>query len=166
MAGLIRIRFHRQKRSEGGGKFAAVCVLLSSCLCIGLRLAGATPRFEKHVIDGDTRAESCAVADVNRDGRLDIISGEYWYEAPGWKKHRFRTIPVLNDYVDDFGALAIDVNDDGYPDVVSGSWFQKMIVWYENPKTADGLWPRHRIENGLNIEIISRVKLSGSSGST
>ena len=166
MAGLNRTRFHRQKRSEGGGKFAAVCVLLSSCLCIGLRLAGATPRFEKHVIDGDTRAESCAVADVNRDGRLDIISGEYWYEAPGWKKHRFRTIPVLNDYVDDFGALAIDVNDDGYPDVVSGSWFQKMIVWYENPKTADGLWPRHRIENGLNIEIISRVKLSGSSGST
>ena len=27
-------------------------------------------------------SETAAVADVNRDGRLDVISGEHWYEAP------------------------------------------------------------------------------------
>ncbi len=34
-----------------------------------------------HAIDPGA-SETAAVADVNRDGRLDIISGEYWYQAP------------------------------------------------------------------------------------
>ncbi len=123
-----------------------------------------TLRFQKHVIDKGTTAETCAVADVNRDGQVDIISGEYWYEAPDWKKHQFRTIPIFRDYVDDFGVLSLDVNGDGYLDIISGSWFQKMIVWYENPKASIGLWKRHPIESGLNIEIISLVKLKSNSG--
>lgn len=143
MTGLNRSRFRLRHRFGGAATWGVVGILLLSCLSVEAWAEGVNLRFEKHVIDGDTKAESCAVADVNRDGRPDIISGEYWYEAPGWKKHRFRTIPVFNNYVDDFGALAIDVNNDGYPDVISGSWFQKMIVWYENPKTAAGLWKRH-----------------------
>ena len=32
-------------------------------------------------------SETAAVADVNKDGRLDIISGENWYEAPArWRR--------------------------------------------------------------------------------
>ena len=27
-------------------------------------------------------SETAAVADVNKDGRLDIVSGENWYEGP------------------------------------------------------------------------------------
>ena len=34
-------------------------------------------------IDGGA-AESTAVADVNNDGKLDIVSAESWYEAPRW----------------------------------------------------------------------------------
>src|SRR5438552_1611130 len=47
--------------------------------------------FRKHTID-QGRSESCAVADVNRDGRLDIISGENWFEAPSWTRHKFRSL--------------------------------------------------------------------------
>ena len=135
-------------------KFLAVAALLlvgillsRGSLSFGTEAGKALPRFIKHVVDAETRAESCAVADVNQDGRLDIISGEYWYEAPQWQKHQFRTIPVFvrgaqqpalpGDgplrYVDDMGAIAFDVNGDNYPDVISGSWHQKIIVWYENP---------------------------------
>ena len=39
------------------------------------------PMFRKHLIDAGAN-ESAAVADVNQDGRLDIIAGENWYEAP------------------------------------------------------------------------------------
>jgi hypothetical protein len=39
--------------------------------------------FEKVLIDGGA-SETCAFADVNGDGKLDIVSGEYWYEAPRW----------------------------------------------------------------------------------
>ena len=34
--------------------------------------------------------ETVAVADLNNDGRPDIISGENWYEAPNWIKHPLR----------------------------------------------------------------------------
>src|SRR5262245_12539827 len=50
------------------------------------------PMFRKHLIDEGAN-ESAAIADVNQDGRLDIISGENWFEAPNWKKHRLREIP-------------------------------------------------------------------------
>ena len=70
-------------------------------------------------------SETAAVADVNRDGRLDIISGEHWYQAPAWTKHRFRELGFSNQYIDDFSDLVIDVDADGSPDVVSVSWFAK-----------------------------------------
>ena len=45
--------------------------------------------FRIHAIDPGA-SETAAVADINRDGRLDIVSGEHWYEAPSWTKHRFQ----------------------------------------------------------------------------
>ena len=76
-------------------------------------------------------SETAAVADVNRDGRLDIISGEAWYDAANrWRKHRFRTLGFSNQYVDNFSDLAIDVDADGYPDIVSVSWFAKKVAWW------------------------------------
>ena len=47
--------------------------------------------FRPRMIDPGA-SETAAVADVNRDGRLDIVSGESWYEAPGWAPHRFREL--------------------------------------------------------------------------
>ena len=38
-------------------------------------------RFEKVKI-ADTTYEAAAVFDVNNDGVLDIVSGEYWFEGP------------------------------------------------------------------------------------
>ena len=51
--------------------------------------------WKKTVIDKVFRSEGVAVADVNRDGKMDIINGEAWYEAPTWKMHEFRK---LGDY--------------------------------------------------------------------
>src|SRR3954465_166691 len=44
-------------------------------------------RFIKHVITSDFISEGVAVADINRDGKTDIVSGAYWFEAPAWEKH-------------------------------------------------------------------------------
>src|SRR6059036_1760227 len=71
-------------------------------------------------------SETAAVADVNKDGRLDIISGENWYESssrPGstqatWTKHKFRDLNYTNNYYDNFSDLPVDVDGDGYPDLV------------------------------------------------
>ena len=67
--------------------------------------------FRKHLLDSGAN-ESAAVADVNKDGRLDIIAGENWYEAPQWKKHRMREIPFISGYIDDLSNFALDVARD------------------------------------------------------
>src|SRR5262249_55748864 len=69
--------------------------------------------FKATLIDNGA-SETAAVADVNHDGKLDIISGENWYEAPAWTKHKFRELNFTNNYYDNFSDLPVDVNGDGY----------------------------------------------------
>jgi hypothetical protein len=86
-------------------------------------------------------SETAAVTDVNKDGRLDIISGENWYEAPPrpgsgqatWAKHKFRDLNYTSNYYDNFSDLPVDVDGDGYPDLVRVTWFAKKISWWKNP---------------------------------
>ena len=90
-----------------------------------LSTVGAQPSeeigFRKQTLDLG-RNETCAVADLNGDGRLDIVSGENWYEAPEWTKHRFRSFPIWNNYIDNFSDLPLDVDGDGAIDIVSSGW--------------------------------------------
>ena len=108
--------------------------------------------FEKQTLDLGAN-ETCAVADLNGDGRLDIISGENWFEAPGWRRHRFREILFTNNYVDNFSDLVLDVNGDRRPDLVSCSWFARRIAWWENPGRPGGAWKDHTIDSGFPVEF-------------
>jgi hypothetical protein len=108
--------------------------------------------FQSKMIDGGA-SETAAVADVNRDGRPDIVSGEYWYEAPSWQPHRFREVNFQQQYVDVFSDLPVDVDNDGYPDVVSVSWFARKVAWWRNPGRGPGLWKEAAIHDGFNVEF-------------
>ncbi len=77
--------------------------------------------------------ETTAVVDINKDGLLDIVSGDSWYEAPSWKKHHLRDINFTSNYVDNFSDLIVDVDGDGYPDIVQFGYFSGNIVWLRNP---------------------------------
>src|SRR5437588_2191795 len=87
-------------------------------------------------------AEGADIADFNRDGKMDVISGPFWYEGPDFKKrHEYRpamasftrkkadgtdeTVPgfegalgVNNAYSDCFLMYTYDFNRDGWPDVI------------------------------------------------
>src|SRR5215813_2923755 len=49
-------------------------------------------RFKKITLDREFRSEGVAVADVNRDGRADVIAGNLWYEAPNWTPHEIKAV--------------------------------------------------------------------------
>jgi hypothetical protein len=108
--------------------------------------------FEKTMIDPGA-AESAAFADINGDKRLDIVSGEFWYEAPAWTPHRFREIAFLNNYVDDFADLVADYDGDGAPDVVSVGWFGKNVTFWKNPGKGQGQWQKQDLETRFNVEF-------------
>ena len=52
--------------------------------------ANNIPSFEKIRIDSVFRSESVTAADINKDGEMDIVIGDIWYEAPEWKMHEIR----------------------------------------------------------------------------
>jgi hypothetical protein len=108
--------------------------------------------FDKVMIDAGA-SEPAAFADINRDGKLDLVSGEFWYEAPNWTPHRFREIPFVANYVDDFSDLTADFDGDGAVDVVSVGWFSKNVTFWKNPGRGQGLWKSVPIEDKWNVEF-------------
>ena len=114
--------------------------------------------FEKHTLDLGS-SESAAIADINGDGKLDIVSGENWYEAPHWAKHHFRDIYYTNNYIDDLSTLPLDVDEDGHIDLVTSGWFSKKLAWWRNPGKTDSKWEEHPIETGYPIEFTFLVDL-------
>ncbi len=118
-------------------------------------------RFRKALID-DVRYEAASVFDVNNDGALDIVCGEYWYEGPDWVKHKICDVQQEGEYYDDFSDLPMDVNGDGYIDIVTGGWFGEVLRWRENPggKSPEN-WRVHDIARCGNIETTRLFDVDG-----
>lgn len=112
--------------------------------------------FERHMLDGGAY-ETCAIGDINKDGRPDIVSGANWYEGPTWIQHPFREIEYYRNATEDLTDLLLDVNGDGYLDVISSASHANKLWWNENPGEhrgkKGGLWNEHLIEAGHSIEF-------------
>ena len=141
-------------------------LLLLAALSAVAHAAGrpADVPFKKLQLDAGAN-ETAAFADLNGDGKLDIVSGENWYEqskgkAGDWKKHHFRELGYFNNYIDAFSDLPLDVNGDGKIDIVSCTWFGKKISWYQNPGKTGEAWKEHLIETQWNVEFMFLVDLN------
>jgi len=145
--------------------FVIVTLVLLTSLSIANAATKEPVTFVAHHI-GYFRSEACGVADFNNDGKLDIVAGPYWYEAPSWKPHLFRSIEGKVDekgktykvnekgvgYWDDFMNVPLDVDGDGRMDVVTCCWFSKQIDWYRNTGSDTGHWPMNLGEKNGNYE--------------
>jgi hypothetical protein len=122
--------------------------------------------FKKIRLTDKFWAEGANYADFNRDGKMDVVVGPYWYEGPDFHvRHEFypanasfkrkksdgteETIEgfegglgTVNAYSDNFLTFTYDFNGDGWPDVLVYGFPGKEAFWYENPKNRQGHWQR------------------------
>ena len=121
-----------------------------------------TGKWEKQQLSRYFWAEGACVADVNSDGKTDVISGPYWFEGPDFKtSHTIypaaksfeiegENIPGFegglskkNAYSDNFLSYSGDFNGDSRPDYLVIGFPGKETFWYENPGPSDKMWIRH-----------------------
>jgi hypothetical protein len=133
-----------------------VCV--SSCIAAALVSTPAPtppPTWTTVVLDTAFRSEGVALADMDRDGRLDVFAGEVWYKAPDWVRREFApsgTYDPVTGYSDCFVAGAGDVDGDGYTDFLSVGFPGGEARWFRNPSGARGHWQRHVIAPAASNE--------------
>lgn len=123
-------------------------------LAAALVLAQA-PTFAKTVIDPQFVAEGVAVADVNRDRKLDIMAGNAWYQAPTWKRHEIAPIKPIDPktgYSDCFNSWAEDVDRDGWTDQIVIGMPGEKAIWRKNPGKSPVPWKEHLIWHSAGNE--------------
>jgi hypothetical protein len=132
-------------------------IYLSVTLSPGQSTTGVSSGdFKKTILTRDFISEGVAVADLNKDGRMDIVAGYYWFEAPNWTRHEMapsRTFDPRKEYSNSFLNLGMDVNQDGWDDVVVVDYPGKPGFWFENPKNKQGdvEWVKHIIADSTGI---------------
>lgn len=119
-------------------------------------------------------------ADINNDGRIDIITattlGLAWLEQPSTLTGTWQTHPIGTFNPDTMTGIAVaDINGDGRVDIIGGSYSRGprdvdgddvgvndrlgRIGWFEQPQDMTALWPRHDIsrrKRGMFDKFIAR----------
>lgn len=120
-----------------------------------------TPDSWTPVVVSNTYGEGTCLADLNGDGRIDIVKAGWWLENPRdtihepWRQHWF-----YHGWPDRAGVTVADINQDGRPDVVlSSSDSPGRLSWFEAPTDAiRGAWKEHLIQD--HVDYVHTFKVA------
>jgi len=128
--------------------------------------------WKKITLTNNFYAEGAYYADFNKDGKLDVVYGPYWYEGPDFtRKHQIypptgRLEGKSFDpkgYSDNFQTFCYDFNGDGYPDVLVYTHPGGTAVLYLNPgKDADGTWTKSIVTDTAGDESPALADVEGT----
>ncbi len=100
--------------------------------------------FRRVQIDAAFRSEGVAVADFDRDGRLDIATGNILYLGPDWRPRPMLAAAKAyrpEEYSNEFLCFDEDLDRDGWIDLIVVGFPGAKTRWLRNPGKAGGPWP-------------------------
>jgi hypothetical protein len=123
--------------------------------------------FKRIQLTDEFWAEGANFGDFNKDGKNDVVYGQFWWEGPDFaKKHEYfkveksftvkaadgtektvqgykGALSTENDYSKNFLAYTHDFNADGWTDILILGFPGEQSWWFENPQGKEGLWKQH-----------------------
>src|SRR5262249_50216586 len=139
--------------------------------------------FKKIQLNDLFWSEGANIGDFNPGGKMDVVSGPYWWEGPDFKvRHEYYpatktfhlgpiskiSIPGFegalgqnNTYSDNFFAFTYDFNKDGWDDILIYGFPGQDSSWYENPKGKSEFWSRHKILDVTDNESPTFTDITG-----
>lgn len=142
--------------------------------------------FNKLQLDGYYWSEGANFGDLNHDGKLDAISGPYWWEGPQFlRRHEFYPAKVTfhlkradgtterlpgfegalgkkNSYSqDNFFTFVYDFNNDGWNDVLTYGLPGTPAYVYLNPQGTERYWDRLTVFDAVDNESPTFMDVTG-----
>lgn len=136
--------------------------------------------FKRVTLTTEFWSEGAGVADFDKDGKMDVVSGPYWYAGSDFKR-RHEIHPAIKthtnktsdgtlkirpgwspkNYSDNFFSFPQDFNGDGWPDVLVVGFPGKDASWFENPGKKSDKWKRYVVFDVLDNESPQWADLTG-----
>jgi hypothetical protein len=97
-----------------------------------------TLKFTRKTLHTFNYAEAIAFGDYNKDGKVDVLSGPFWWEGPSFDtRHQLFPPPPNNSYtgftLGDWADYAYDIDGDGWTDSINVMRPGTPSYWYKNP---------------------------------
>ena len=120
-------------------------------------------QWRRIVLDERFYSEGADAADIDGDGKIDIVSGPWWYEGPDYRtRHRYTNSGPfsIKGYSDHFFSFCHDIDRDGDTDILSIPIPGAPGWWYENPGRS-GTWKKHKALDEVSNESPTFTDMTG-----